>query len=374
VSGSRGGAPALPAFAVTPLTSAHPGGIGAVVVWGAGAGARMRALFPELARDAIALLRPTDAGGGAIDEVVALRVPAARAPTGEEEFELDFHGGRVARERVRAFLAAHGAEELPVERYAACARSLDAAGREAMVLLRGATSAEQTAFLLRQVRGELGRVCAGLCAAAVDAACARGLAALRAQERVGRALVEGARVLVVGPPNSGKSTLVNRLAGAPRAIVSEIPGTTRDLLEAAASIEGVPVTFIDSCGLTSNANALEALGAQRVRAEIPRADCVLCLGIAPEALPVAPRAALALGPKADLGCGRAPGVLPVSGATGLGLETLRERVHALVCGGGDWRRPAPFTERHGVLLAKAAEALEGGDRALCNEIIFSMYV
>ncbi len=356
----------LPRLAATPLTCAHPGGIGAVVVWGVEAGACMRRLFPRLAREPVVFARPADERGLPIDEVVALRIPPEHALTGGEELELDFHGGRVAHARMSAFLAAQGAEEMPVAAYAACASSLDAAGREALAALCDASTAGQVAFLLRQVRGELRRECEAL-RALPGAACARGVDALLAQARAGITLVRGARVLVAGPPNSGKSTLVNRLAGVPRAIVSSIPGTTRDLLEARAVIDDVPVTFVDSCGLARAAGALEALGAERVRAEIARVDCVLCLGIDPAALPARPAAALVLGPKADLGGTFGEGVLPVSGTTGLGLGALRRHLLATLCGDGDWRRPAPFTQRQREALAAAARKLGNGDRAGCNE-------
>ncbi|HAK95472.1 MAG TPA: hypothetical protein DCM87_10810 [Planctomycetes bacterium] len=361
-------APVMPRLAVTPLTSAQPAGIGAVAVWGLEAGERMRRWFPRLAREPVVVARIEDGRAGVVDEVVAFCVPPEHAPTGREEGEIDFHGGGVARARVCAFLAARGAEEVPPESYAARALGLDGAAREALAMLPGAVTAAQAAFLLRQVRGELRREIAALRGLG-DRDCARGLDALLSRARAGIALAAGIRVLVVGPVNSGKSTLVNRLCGAVRSIVSEVPGTTRDLLEAPGRIEDYPATFIDSCGLAATPNTIEALGEARLRAEIPRADCVLCLGIDPPALPARPGAALVLGPKADLGGACPAGALPVSGKTGLGIEALKAAILAVVCEGHDRSMPAPFTNRQRGLLSAAAGKLAGGDRKACDALI-----
>ncbi len=358
----------LPKLAVTALTSAQPAGIGAVVVWGREAGKRMRRWFPRLARESVVVARIEDGRADIVDEVVALCVPPQHAPTGREEGEINFHGGGVARARVCAFLVAQGAEEVAPEGYAARALRLDGTAREAMALLPGAATAAQVVFLLRQVRGELRQEVDALRALS-DEDRARGLGTLLSRARAGIALAGGMRVLVVGPVNSGKSTLVNRLCAAPRSIVSEVPGTTRDLLEAPGRIEDFPVTFIDSCGLAATPNAIEALGEARVRAEIPRADCVLCLGVDPSALPVPPVTALALGPKADLGGACPAGVLPVSGKTGRGIETLKAAILAAVCQGQDWRLAAPFTDRQRGLLAAAAAKLAGGDRKGCDALL-----
>lgn len=90
-------------------------------------------------------------------------------------------------------------------------------------------------------------------------------------------LREGARVALVGRPNAGKSSLLNALIGKDRAIVTPIAGTTRDTIEAPASVCGIPVIFIDTAGVRSAADAIEAIGVQRTKAEIAKADLVLAL-------------------------------------------------------------------------------------------------
>lgn len=358
----------LPKRAVTPLTPPRPAGIGAVAVWGLEAGGRMRRWFHRLAREPLVVARLEDDRAELVDEVVAFCVPPEHAPTGCEEGEINFHGGVMARARVCAFLAAQGAEEVSLEGYAARALRLDGAAREALALLPSAVTAGQTAFLLRQVRGELRDAIAAL--RELDAeGCARGLSDLLSRARAGIALAGGMRVLVVGPVNSGKSTLVNRLCGVERSIVSEVPGTTRDLLEAPGGIGDYPVVFVDSCGLSARPKAIEALGAERLRAEIPRADCVLCLGIDPPALPARPATALVLGPKADLGGACPAGALPVSGKTGLGIEALKTAILAVVCEGRDCSFPSPFTHRQRGLLEAAVGKLAGGDREGCDVLL-----
>src|SRR5262249_41204778 len=93
--------------------------------------------------------------------------------------------------------------------------------------------------------------------------------------RTGRLLAAGCRVAIVGPPNAGKSTLFNALAGSDRAIVTEVPGTTRDALEATVDVAGVPVTLVDTGGLRETEDVVERIGVARAREEAERADLVL---------------------------------------------------------------------------------------------------
>jgi len=104
--------------------------------------------------------------------------------------------------------------------------------------------------------------------------------ALEAIERLlatassGRIMREGLRIAIVGPPNSGKSSLLNALLGSDRAIVTDIPGTTRDFVEESADLGGAPCVLIDTAGLRETADPVEALGVQRTRAQAANADIV----------------------------------------------------------------------------------------------------
>ena len=101
------------------------------------------------------------------------------------------------------------------------------------------------------------------------------LAQLAATAETGRLLAHGCRVAILGRPNAGKSTLFNALIGSERAIVTEIPGTTRDTLEATVDLRGVPVTLVDTAGLRDTQDIVEAIGVVRAREEAARADAIL---------------------------------------------------------------------------------------------------
>jgi len=131
-------------------------------------------------------------------------------------------------------------------------------------------------------------------------------------------LRDGIRVVVAGPPNAGKSSLVNALAQSEKAIVTHIPGTTRDLIEVPVAIDGVPFVLVDTAGLRESQDAVETIGIERARGEAERAELLLWLGAASEA-PDRPGVIL-IAAKADLG-NSAEG-LPVSAVTGQGNAEL----------------------------------------------------
>jgi tRNA modification GTPase len=131
-------------------------------------------------------------------------------------------------------------------------------------------------------------------------------------------LRDGIRVVVAGPPNAGKSSLVNALAQSEKAIVTHIPGTTRDLIEVPVAIDGVPFVLVDTAGLRESDDAVEKIGIERARDEAERAELLLWLGKVSEA-PDRPGVIL-VAAKADLGNG-AEG-LPVSAVTGQGNAEL----------------------------------------------------
>jgi tRNA modification GTPase len=172
----------------------------------------------------------------------------------------------------------------------------------------------------------------------------RRLARIRAEldgvldkSRQGALLRGGVHVVLAGPPNVGKSSLLNRLAGEDRAIVTPFPGTTRDVLREPVQIEGVALLLADTAGLRNTTDEIERLGMQRTQAELDRADVVLAVHEAGGAdfasqLP-AGAARIDVYNKIDLRPGFAPppGAIGVSAKTGEGLEPLR---HAIVRAAG----------------------------------------
>ena len=178
-------------------------------------------------------------------------------------------------------------------------------------------------------------------------------------------LRDGVRVVVAGPPNSGKSSLVNAIAGSERAIVADIPGTTRDHIEVPLALGGIPVLLTDTAGLRATDEPVERIGVERSYALIGAADVLVWLGEAGEA-PAHPRLILAHS-KCDLSArGDAPpGSLPVSSVTGDGVGRLLERVAgiavSLLPGEGALalnRRQAAHLEEAQGALARASGATD----------------
>lgn len=172
---------------------------------------------------------------------------------------------------------------------------------------------------------------------------------------VAERLRDGFEIAIIGSPNSGKSTLLNALAGREAAITSDMPGTTRDVIEVRMDLGGLPVTFLDTAGLRETGDRVERIGIERALSRAQGADLrVFLLQEPEEALLLAPGAEdLVLLGKADLRAG----VEGVSGLTGQGLDVLIGRVVAVLD-----RRVASTgvltRARHRVAMARAIEAME----------------
>ncbi len=228
-----------------------------------------------------------------LDEGLAILFPAPHSYTGEEMLELHLHGSPiVAREVVRCLLAcgARLAEpgeftrraflngKMDLHAAAAVADVIDAetrsAARAALANLGGALATE-----VRALRCSLATMIEEL-AGAIDfpdevpdpqrkplekqlAPVLSSLKRLRRDGEIGRLIREGLPVAIVGPPNAGKSSLLNALLCADRAIVSELPGTTRDTIEESLIIDGVPVRIVDTAGIRAHADCLEGFGIER---------------------------------------------------------------------------------------------------------------
>lgn len=308
------------------LTAPGEGGIAVIALRGAGAGEILAKLFVGKLPLANSITRGWIAEDGRrIDEALVWRV--------DEGFEIGLHGGAAATTSVlRAFRRAG----VRVETGSAAPQgSIEA---DAASLLPRAATLPAAMFLAAAAEGALSR----------ELACgdpAR-LRKLLERARAGEALALPRTVVLSGPPNAGKSTLLNALSGRDRALVHPEAGTTRDPVEAMADFEGYPVRLLDTAGLAGAQAGVGAEAEARAREAIAGADLVLWL--ADPANPVSPegRADLRLSGKSDLGAA-IPGAIPVSGATAAGLDALRQSVlRALGLPFPAEARPAPFRAEH----------------------------
>jgi tRNA modification GTPase len=162
---------------------------------------------------------------------------------------------------------------------------------------------------------------------------------------------------VAGPPNVGKSSLLNAILGTERAIVTEVPGTTRDHIEVPLSLAGVPILLTDTAGLRETEDPVEAIGVRRASGLIEAADLVVWLGDPTEA-PKHPRL-IKVHPKADLAdAGRAAeGSVRVSARTGLGLKSLLEQIVEVTRDVLPAEGAVALNRRQAGLIEEAAEAI-----------------
>ena len=246
------------------------------------------------------------ADGGSLDEGLALYFEAPASFTGEHVLELQGHGGAVVLELLVARLLELGCRAARPGEFSERAflnGKLDLAQAEAVADLIDAGTSAAARAAVRSLQGEFSARVQALQAlltrlrvaveAAIDfpeedidvvshAAQGGGIAqlyeafdALLAAARQGAMLREGLQVVIAGKPNAGKSSLLNRLVGDEVAIVTDLPGTTRDVLRHAIALDGVPIHLIDTAGLRSARDTIEAEGVRRATREIGRADRVL---------------------------------------------------------------------------------------------------
>lgn len=334
-------------------SGAPPAAVAVVRISGPGADAALHALAGSLPEPRKAVLAKLRSGGEVLDNALIIRFPGPASTTGEDVAELHLHGGRSV---VAALLAALGrieglraAEPGEFTRRAFEHSRIDLAEAEGLAdLLEAETQAQRRAALAlaggalsRQVEVWQGRILG--VAAQVEAALdfsdeddvaplpdgfATELGALRADLAVWLArpaaerLKDGIRVVIAGPPNAGKSSLLNALAGREAAITSEVPGTTRDVIEAPTAIGGAAFLLIDTAGLRDSRDRIEAIGVERARASVEAADVVVWLGDAAEA----PAGAILVHAKSDLGPAGPGSDHSVSVMTGEGLEALNREL------------------------------------------------
>jgi tRNA modification GTPase len=358
-------------------TPAGRGGIGIVRVSGPGCRDIGQALLGTLPLPRMASLRAfLGPDGAAIDEGIALYFPAPHSLTGEDVLELQGHGGPVVLDmllRRVLQLGARQAEPGEFTQRAFLNGKLDLAQAEAIADLIDSGSAQAARAALRSLRGEFSTQVHELVEALlglrmwVEAAIdfpeeeidfladralgermddiRRRFAELGEAARQGALLRDGLTLVIAGRPNAGKSSLLNRLAGYDAAIVTPVPGTTRDVLRERIEIDGLPLHILDTAGLRESPDEVEAEGIRRAHREIERADRVLFIVDAADAaaleaaeadlaaLPTsAPRtvvmnkidrAVLAARLEPDAGGPAAHATLWLSATTGEGLDLLR---------------------------------------------------
>jgi len=369
--------------------------------------------------------RLTDpATGRVIERPVVTTYRAPRSYTGDDLVELSVHGGRVGPARTLGVLLDAGARlALPGEftRRAVAAGKLDVLQAEAIGDLIDAESQVMHDAALAQLDGQLSRRVAELREAVlrveamiaydidfpeedsgpIDPARVVGATAglgesldrLLGTAAAGEVVRRGARVVLAGAPNVGKSSLFNALVGHDRAIVTALPGTTRDAIEAVVDLGAWPVRLVDTAGLRESVDPIEQLGVAMTARALAEADVVLACGDSPSSLGEAVAGAAArtaapvmavrtkgdlAPPSSDLVPDRyelgAERPVVVSAVTGGGLAELRARLERLVEGnvGDEWRdTPLLTRERHRAAIATARsevaafqDAWSDGDHAV----------
>lgn len=367
-----------------------PAAIAVVRCSGPGARAAAERLADSLPEERRATVRrlvdPRD--GSLIDEAIMLRFDAPHSATGEDIVEYQCHGGRATVDALVGALLAQPeirlAEPGEFTRRALANGRIDLTEAEGLADLLTAETELQRRSAMARAGGALRKrlddwrerllALSAQAEVAIDYAgeedgdtANQGLASgirrlademreLVAAPRV-EPLRDGVRVVIAGLPNAGKSSLVNALAQSEKAIVTHIPGTTRDVIEVPIAIDGVPFVLVDTAGLRESDDVVEAIGIDRARSESERADLVLWLGRPDEAPDHAGLVRVAA--KADLGVDGEG--LPVSAVTGQGMADLArelvERARQLLPKGDE----LALDRRQHELLAESQDALARGE-------------
>ena len=357
-------------------------------------------------------VRFTSHDGETIDDGLALSFPAPHSFTGEDVVELQAHGSPVVLQQLvrRACgLGARPARPGEFSERAFLNDRLDLVQAEAIADLIAASDTRAARAARRALEGEFSQRVDAIAEdfsslrvhveAAIDFAdesidtlggdaVRRQLAGTRQQlsrllleaER-GRKLRDGLHAVIVGPPNAGKSSLLNALAGSDRAIVTDTPGTTRDLLRETVRLDGLELTLVDTAGLRAGGDAIEREGMRRARSELETADLALVVldardpasgleGVRSDLGQVPMR--LFIHNKSDLLPGLPPDtdqVVHVSATSGAGLDNLHARLRALALGDPLEAGAGEFSARtrHVEALTRAQAHGESANRELDHE-------
>lgn len=353
--------------------------------------------------------------GGAVDEVLVAVMRAPATYTREDVVEVNCHGGAVAQQQILSLFLSRGARlASPGEftRRAFLNGRIDLAQAESVAQIIAARTEAGLKVAMAQLGGVLSdeirsqrqdilRVLAAI-EADIDfadedieqldrreveaklAEVAGAIGQLVDSAFVGQVLSEGVRTAIVGKPNVGKSSLLNALLMRDRAIVTEIPGTTRDTIEEIINIGGIPLKLIDTAGLRPAGDAVEQIGVERSRQAIREADLVLCLldGSQPEddhdralIASLDPAKTIFIINKADCFRGQPPrfnrALLPspaavISALTRQGVTELKESISERVVGGAlpDPGSAIVTRERHRQLLTDASASITRASQGL----------
>jgi tRNA modification GTPase len=290
-------------------TAPGRGGIGVVRISGQGLAAMAKSLTGRQITPRSVTYTPfLAADGTSLDQGIALYFPAPHSYTGEEVLELQGHGGTAVLQSVlqRCLeLGARLARPGEFTQRAFLNDKIDLAQAESVADLIDATTEQAARSAMRSLQGEFSSAIHSVVSLLIDLRmlveatldfpeeeisiadrqlCAKKLGILRDEvariegvAKQGSILREGAQVVLVGAPNAGKSSLLNRLAGEEIALVSEIPGTTRDSIHQALQVRGVPLHLIDTAGLHETADVVEQMGIARTQLALTKADVVLVL-------------------------------------------------------------------------------------------------
>lgn len=351
--------------------------------------------LPEVRTAAVRQLR-RPSSGELLDEALVLRFDAPASSTGEDIVEFQCHGGRAVVDAVLSALdevdGLRRAQPGEFTRRAFENGRIDLTEAEGLAdLIEAETESQRKAALAlaegglrKQIAAWQGRLLALSAQAeraidydeedeAVDPALGAGCTTLAGELRQWldrprtEPLKDGVLVVVAGPPNAGKSSLINAIVGEDRVIVTDIPGTTRDHIEVPVSLGGVPLRLTDTAGLRDTDDRIEAIGIERASRLVGEADVLVWLG-AVEAAPSHPKL-IAIRPKADLldGEGAFEGVVPVSSKTLAGIPELLGRIEALARSVLPGEDSLSLNRRQAAHVGEAAQALN--DAAASTDLV-----
>ncbi|MDH5255059.1 MAG: tRNA uridine-5-carboxymethylaminomethyl(34) synthesis GTPase MnmE [Gammaproteobacteria bacterium] len=396
---------------VARATPAGRGGVGIVRVSGPAVRSIAAAVLGGCPEPRVATLSGfRDADGRTLDTGLALFFPAPHSFTGEDVLELHAHGGPVLMDMLVARIAVLGARVARPGEFSERAflnDKLDLLQAEAVADLIDAGSRAAARAAHRSLSGEFSAAILGLneqvtalrmyVEAAIDFpeeeidflgtdelrhrldAVAAEFDRIEATARQGRLLRDGIHVVLAGRPNSGKSSLLNRLAGYEAAIVTDVPGTTRDLVREQLEIDGLPVHLVDTAGLRETSDVVEREGVQRTRGQLAVADLTLLVVDATDEAPPAELLAEVpagvpvvivrnkidlTGEAAGVDAAAEPAVARLSARTGAGLDDLRRLIKSRVGFGDPGEGTVIARQRHLDSIRRARARFDAGREQL----------
>ena len=350
--------------------------------------------------------------GRVLDDVLVTVFRAPRSYTGEDAAEISCHGSQYIVSEILRLLTASGARmagpgEFTIRAY--LAGKLDLSQAEAVADIIASSSRAAHALAANQMRGGYSDALEGLCEKLLELTALLELEldfseeevefadraqlreamqrigahidALRNSFTLGNAIKEGVAVAITGAPNVGKSTLLNRLLNEERVLVSDIAGTTRDVIEERINIDGVVFRFLDTAGIRATDDRLEQMGIQRTMSSIERAQIVIYMTdaarlaagapVAPEFPLRADQKLLVLVNKTDTApdCPLPEGTIGISARNGDGIESLRRILRSFVDTEALYHGDAIVSNnRHYEALTAAGDALRRALDGLNNSL------